>query len=90
MTLKGATSSCSVRLEIDPYYDWTYALIADYLARFASNEPDITPEKRQEILQQSIAYYAQALDRTDPANTQSRYSYLDFLWRVARAIGVSG
>jgi tetratricopeptide (TPR) repeat protein len=63
-------------LEIDPYYDWTYALIADYLARFASNEPDLTPEKRQEILQQSIAYYSQALDRTDPANTQSRYSYM--------------
>jgi tetratricopeptide (TPR) repeat protein len=63
-------------LGLDPYYDWTYALIADYLVRFASNEPDLTPEKRQEILQQSIAYYTQALDRTDPANTQSRYSYL--------------
>ena len=63
-------------LEIDPYYDWTYALIADYLARFASNEPEITPEVRQEILRQSIDYYAQALDRADPYNTQSRYSYL--------------
>jgi tetratricopeptide (TPR) repeat protein len=51
-------------------------LIADYLARFASNEPGITPEKRQEILNQAIGFYTQALDRTDPANTQSRYSYL--------------
>jgi tetratricopeptide (TPR) repeat protein/O-antigen ligase len=63
-------------LGIDPYYDWTYALIADYMARFASNAPDLTPEKRREILQQSVAYYNQALERTDPTNTQSRYNYL--------------
>lgn len=63
-------------LEIDPYYDWTYALIADYLARFASNEPGVSDEKRQEILLQAADYYKQALERVDPANVQSKYGYL--------------
>jgi tetratricopeptide (TPR) repeat protein len=63
-------------LEIDPYYDWTYALLADYLARFASNEPGVTPEKRLEIMQQAADYYLQALERVDEANIQSRYGYL--------------
>jgi tetratricopeptide (TPR) repeat protein/O-antigen ligase len=62
-------------LEIDPYYDWTYALIADYLARFASNEPGITPEQRQEILLQAAENYTQAIERVDPANPSAAYGY---------------
>jgi tetratricopeptide (TPR) repeat protein/O-antigen ligase len=63
-------------LEIDPYYDWTYALIADYLSRFASNAAGITPEQRQKVLQQAADNYIQAIERADPANPQSRYGYL--------------
>jgi tetratricopeptide (TPR) repeat protein/O-antigen ligase len=74
-------------LEIDPYYDWTYALIADYLARFASNAPGITPERRQEILQQAIDNYGQALERVDPNDLQSRYNYLIALGGVNALMG---
>lgn len=74
-------------LEIDPYYDWTYALIADYLARFVSYDAKLTAEQRQGVLQQSADYYTQAIERVDPANRQSLYGYLIALGGVQAQMG---
>jgi tetratricopeptide (TPR) repeat protein/O-antigen ligase len=61
-------------LEIDPYYDWTYALLGDYTVRYVVSDPALTAEQRQQTLQTAAGYYQKALDLS--AASDQRYNYL--------------
>lgn len=63
-------------LEIDPYYDWTYGLLGDYLGRFAVAAPGLAPEKKTEILVQASDFYTKAVALADPADVANGYGYL--------------
>ena len=61
-------------LEIDPYYDWTYAMLGDYYSRFKAVDPALSDAERQEALVQSSENYRRALEllQGDP-NMRSNY-----------------
>lgn len=63
-------------LELDPFYDWTYGLLGDYLVRYVINDPEIQPEEKQAALTQAAEYYTQALEHsTSDTRSQLLYSY---------------
>ena len=76
-------------LEIDPYYDWTYALLADYTARSVQASPDVTESQKQQALQKAADGYTQALKLVDPSDTQSKYNYALSLASVETLLGKS-
>lgn len=63
-------------LEIDPYYDWTYALLGDYYARFVASAADVTEEARQEALQKTAGYYTEAINRSTPDTGALKLNYI--------------
>jgi len=74
-------------LELDPNYDWTYGLLGDYFARYASGTLDsgsdpnsMTSEKKEAFIQASD-YYSRALVYSGASGSQLRYSY---------AVGMAG
>ena len=74
-------------LEIDPYYDWTYALLADYTARSVQASPDITESQKKQALQKAADGYTQALKLVNPSDTQSKYNYALSLASVETLLG---
>ncbi len=50
-------------LEIDPYYDWTYALLGDYYIQEEAQTADDQSETRIAALQMAADYYSQALEK---------------------------
>ncbi|MBN1148421.1 MAG: O-antigen ligase family protein [Anaerolineales bacterium] len=62
-------------LELDPYYDWTYGLLGDYLVRYVSNDPQLQPEQKQETLIQASDYYSRALKNSYSASSQLKFNY---------------
>jgi len=74
-------------LELDPYYDWTYGLLGDYIVRYASGASDgssdpgsMTAEKKEAFIQASD-YYSKALAYSGTSSSQLSYSY---------AVGLAG
>jgi tetratricopeptide (TPR) repeat protein len=61
-------------LEIDPYYDWSYALLGDYYARFVAGSPGISPQDRQAALEKAAEAYQKAVDMVGSGDL--RYNYL--------------
>ncbi len=49
-------------LALDPYYDWTYALLGDYYSKEVVSALADQPDKREEALRQAADDYQQALD----------------------------
>ena len=47
-------------LEIDPYYDWTHALMGDYYTRLAQATDD--PASKEQALQKAAEHYTQAFE----------------------------
>lgn len=74
-------------LEIDPYYDWTYGLIADYYARFVADDPDISPQEKQQALIQATEYYSQALSLSGSADPQLKLGYASGLGNAFTQLG---
>jgi tetratricopeptide (TPR) repeat protein len=63
-------------LLLDPYYDWTYALLGDYYNRNVSNQFKDQPEKQKAAQIQASAYYSQALKLGEGNQTsQLMYNY---------------
>jgi tetratricopeptide (TPR) repeat protein len=62
-------------LDLDPYYDWTYGLLGDYLMRYADDDPNIQPEQKQEALIQASEYYSMALKYSYITNSQLKFNY---------------
>ena len=63
-------------LELDPYYDWTYALLGDYYSRVVSNQNSNDPAKKNEALQVAANYYNKALELGEGSTTtQLKYNY---------------
>lgn len=60
-------------LEIDPYYDWTHALLGDYYSRFAQIVDD--PTKKEEALSKAAAHYSEALQLVPRGDLQVQYNY---------------
>ncbi|MFM8322474.1 MAG: hypothetical protein ACKOC5_16295, partial [Chloroflexota bacterium] len=63
-------------LKIDPYYDWSYGLMADYYNRFAAGREGITPEQKNAFLIEAADYYTRAAGLADPAAPSMVYGYL--------------
>jgi tetratricopeptide (TPR) repeat protein/O-antigen ligase len=63
-------------LEIDPYYDWTYALLGDYYSHNLADQFNDQPEKKIEALNKAADYYANALKYGEGnAASQMLYNY---------------
>lgn len=60
-------------LEIDPSYDWTYALLADYYVRALNQVSD--PQQKQEILVKAADLYQKAIPLVKYYENQNLYSY---------------
>lgn len=60
-------------LQIDPSYDWTYALKADYYVQSLNNVSD--PQKKQEILVKAADLYEKAIPLVKYYEAQNLYSY---------------
>jgi tetratricopeptide (TPR) repeat protein len=76
-------------LEIDPYYDWTYALLADYTVNSVEASPEITGTQKQQALQKAADGYTQALNLVSSSDTQSKYNYAVSLASVLTLLGQS-
>ncbi len=74
-------------LTIDPYYDWTYGLLADYYARFVAVAPGVTPEQKETYMKTAIENYAKAVQMADPANPSMKYGYLVALAAAHNQLG---
>jgi tetratricopeptide (TPR) repeat protein len=63
-------------MAIDPYYDWTYALMGDYYNRNVSTQLKDQPEKQKAVQIQAAEYYSQALKLgADTETPQLMYNY---------------
>jgi tetratricopeptide (TPR) repeat protein len=60
-------------LEVDPSYDWTYALKADYYVQSLNKVSD--PQKKQEILVKAADLYEKAIPLVKYYEAQNLYSY---------------
>jgi tetratricopeptide (TPR) repeat protein len=60
-------------LEIDPSYDWTYALLADYYVQALNQVSD--PQQKQEILVKAADLYQKAIPLVKYYENQNLYSY---------------
>jgi len=76
-------------LEIDPYYDWTYALMADYTVQSVQASSVITGSQKLQSFQTAADGYTQALKLVDPSDTQSKYNYALSLASVQTLLGQS-
>jgi tetratricopeptide (TPR) repeat protein/O-antigen ligase len=61
-------------LEIDPLYDWTYALLGDYYVRVAQEDED--PDRQLVALQQAAENYAKAVELVPSKDVRTQYNYL--------------
>ena len=60
-------------LEIDPFYDWTHALLADYYVRMSQGLE--AADKQREMLSLAEGHYQKALELASAQDVQNRYSY---------------
>jgi tetratricopeptide (TPR) repeat protein len=74
-------------LGIDPYFDWTYALQADYTVRTVQSSPGITGTQKMQLLQKAADGYTQALKLVSSSDTQSKYNYALSLASVNALLG---
>jgi tetratricopeptide (TPR) repeat protein len=74
-------------LQIDPYYDWTYALLADYTMETIQSSADISESQKQQALQKAADGYTQALKLVDTSDKQSKYNYAISLGAVETQLG---
>lgn len=61
-------------LEIDPFYDWSYALLGDYYTRFVAVNPLLSDAQRADALQKATNAYLKAIDLVGTG--ELRYNYL--------------
>ena len=61
-------------LEIDPYYDWTHALLGDYYTRLAQAADD--PASKEQALQKAAEHYTQAFELAAKKDLRAKYNYL--------------
>jgi tetratricopeptide (TPR) repeat protein/O-antigen ligase len=61
-------------LEIDPYYDWTHALMGDYYTRLAQATDDLA--SKEQALQKAAEHYTQAFELAAEKDVRAKYNYL--------------
>lgn len=75
-------------LAIDPYYDWTYALLGDYYNRNVSAQYKDQPDKQKAAQIQASGYYSQALKLGEGNETaQLMYNYAIALGGIQAQLG---
>ena len=60
-------------LQVDPSYDWTYALLGDYYINSLNQVSD--PQQKQEILVKAAGLYEKAIPLVKYYEAQNLYSY---------------
>jgi tetratricopeptide (TPR) repeat protein len=75
-------------LLIDPFYDWTYALLGDYYSHEVAEKITDQPEKKTEALEKAANYYNEALVKGEgSATSQMLYSYAISLGGIQAQLG---
>lgn len=75
-------------LELDPYFDWTYALLGDYYNQFQAAEFEDQPDQRDEALKTAAGYYQKALELGEgSASSQLLYNYAIALGGIYAQLG---
>lgn len=62
-------------LGIDPYYDWTYALLGDYYGRSVQEFSAGQGVEKQSALKLAVEHYQKALELASPSDVQMKYGY---------------
>ena len=73
-------------LELDPSYDWTYALLGDYYSRFAATQAS-DAQSKQDALEKAAEAYQTALQKANPENSQLSFSYALALGSIQTQLG---
>lgn len=73
-------------LELDPSYDWSYALLGDYYSRVASSQPPGTPSQI-EAFQDAAGAYQNALKIAGADSAHLRFSYALALGSIQTQLG---
>jgi len=75
-------------LAIDPYYDWTYALLGDYYNHIVSSQFKDQPDKQKAVQIQASDYYSKALSLGEGNETaQLMYNYAIALGGIQAQLG---
>ena len=67
-------------LEVDPEYDWTYALIGDYYTQIARRADDET--QKEDAYQTAVENYRKAIDVSAPKTLRTREG-LNYFYAIA-------
>lgn len=74
-------------LDLDPSYDWTYALLGDYYSRYAVAQASDAHSK-QKALEKAAEMYQTALQKANPENSQLPFSYALALGSIQTQLGL--
>ena len=74
-------------LELDPSYDWTYALLGDYYSRYAATQAS-DAQSKQNALEKAAEAYQTALQMANPENSQLSFSYALALGSIQTQLGL--
>lgn len=73
-------------LEIDPYYDWTYALLGELYMRFGGLEEGPESDARKEALNTALSYFTRAYDLAGE-NISMKMNYAIAIANIQAQIG---
>jgi tetratricopeptide (TPR) repeat protein len=71
-----AAGKLAQSLKIDPYYDWTHALIGDTYMKKIGDASGVGNEEKAALYTKAIGSYKKALELADPTDLNARYSYI--------------
>jgi len=74
-------------LEIDPFYDWTYGLLGDYVERYQVEKSEPDSKTWRDALEQAAGYYEHALQYADANNSSFKLNYLISLAGIQLQLG---
>ena len=74
-------------LELDPSYDWTFALLGDYYSRYAAAQAT-DAQSRQNALEKAAEAYQTALQKANLENSQLSFSYALALGSIQTQLGL--
>ena len=82
-----ALKQLNISMEIDPFYDWTYGLLGDYVERYKVENSEPDSENWRDAMEQAAGYYENALHYADANNSSFRLNYVISLAGIQLQLG---
>jgi tetratricopeptide (TPR) repeat protein len=77
----------NISLEIDPFYDWTYGLLGDYVERYQVENSEADSKNWRDALEHAAGYYKNALEYADANNSSFKLNYAISLAGIQLQLG---